>query len=321
MNPTQGLYGLTIDSDLDLHQDRPGVPGATVDVRILVGPEVDAPEGLPDGRRLVQYGVGDERYYTMVERQDQSYLLRFHGSCDVTVSSGLDEMTVRRVPGAAPGIEKVLTIGASLAFQLYWRSQLVLHSAAVDMGDHALAFVGNSGTGKSTLAALLCSEGARLITDDVLRVDDVATLPVARLGATEIRLRKGADALIERFDARTPGRRTSADSRQVLRLSAGARDRLPLGALVIPQPSVGLDRVVLEPLSARDALFVLLGFPRLLGWQDPLVLRRQFELTSSLVRTVPVVIARVPWGPPFRADLVDQLLESLSGVAAGVRAH
>ncbi|RYV50744.1 hypothetical protein [Pengzhenrongella frigida] len=321
MNAAQLLYGLTIHSDLELNQDRPSPARAPVDVRVRVGPEVDVPAEPLDGRCLVRYGVGDQKYYTMVERPDGSALLRFHGSCDVVVSRGLDEMTVRRAPGAEPGIEKVLTTGASLAFLLYRRSHLVLHASAVDLGDHALAFVGNSGMGKSTMAALLCSDGARLITDDVLRIDDVTTVPVARLGATEIRLRKGADSLAERFDSHVPGRRTSADARQVLRLSDGARDRLPLRALVIPQPSPGLDRVVIEQLGTREALFALLGFPRILGWQDQGVLQNQFELTGALVRRIPVVVARVPWGPPFQPGLVGQLLDAVSEVVGGVPAH
>ena len=33
------------------------------------------------------------------------------------------------------------------------------------------------------------------------------------------------------------------------------------------------------------------------------VLRAQFELASAIAEQVPVFLARVPWGPPFRSDI------------------
>src|SRR5699024_10071846 len=158
---------------------------------------------------------------------------------------------------------------------------------------------------------LLCSDGGVLITDDVLRVDDVAGRPVARLGATELRLRKGADSLVARFAAAAPQVRRSADDREVPRLPDGATDRLRLEVIVIPFPSRTTDRVEVRPVPGPEALLALSGYPRLLGWQDPVVNRRQFALTADLVQRVPVVAASVPWGPPFRAELVEELKDKV----------
>lgn len=300
------LYGLVVQSDTELHQDRPAPPGALPDVTVVRGPATAATSDLPAGETILRCDGATRTVYAFA-RRDDGFTLRFFGACDVLVSPTLDRMEVRSVRGSDEGMASVLTTGGSLAFQLYQRGHLVLHASAVEVDGAAWGFAGRAGMGKSTMAALMCSAGGALVTDDVLRVDDVPGRPVARLGATELRLRKGADSLVTRFDGGGPQVRRSADDREVLRLSDGAADRLPLEVLVIPFPSRTADRVEVRRVPGPDALLALSGYPRLIGWRDPEVMRHQFALTAALVEQVPVIAARVPWGPPFRAGLVDEL--------------
>lgn len=304
------LYGLVVDSDTDLHQDRPAPAGAAPDVLIRRGTQTEPTTDLPPGEPILKCDGATRSVYAFT-RRDDGFTLRFFGVCDFDVTPGLDRMEVRTVRGANEGMASVLTAGASLAFQLYQRGHLVLHASAVEVDGAAWGFVGYSGMGKSTMAALLCSDGGALITDDVLRVDDVSRRPVARLGATELRLRKGADSIAGRFDSGAPQVRRSADDREVLRLRDGATDRLPLDVLVIPFPSRTIDRVEVHRLSTTEALLALSGYPRLLGWRDPAVQRQQFERTATLVDRVPVLAANIPWGPPFPAALVGELKDRI----------
>ncbi len=55
-----------------------------------------------------------------------------------------------------------------LALLLRWRGMTCLHASAVRVGDGAVAFVGDVGSGKSTTAAALGQMGYPLITDDLL---------------------------------------------------------------------------------------------------------------------------------------------------------
>lgn len=314
MTDRQTLYGLLVESEIDLHQDRDTPTGGTPDVVVTRGAEVTTVEP-PEGRTLVCLGDDEAPLYRMVEAPDGGYLLRFTRACDVVVSPDLSTMTVSRHVDAVPGLESVLTTGAAMAFQLYARGLLVLHASAVQTGDVSVGFVGCSGMGKSTMAALLCSEGSSLITDDVLRVDVVDGVHVSRLGATELRLRKGADELSSRFAAGTPARRTSADARQILAPGGAARDRTPLAALVVPLPDRGTHELRLERLVGKDALLTLLSYPRLVGVVDPAISTAQLALTAALVRDVPVVAAHVPWGPPFAPDLGARLVDGLAEIA------
>ena len=62
-------------------------------------------------------------------------------------------------------LAQVLPLAAAL------RGMEILHASAVEMAGRAVAFLGSSGVGKTTLAARIVVRGARLVTDDVLAVD------------------------------------------------------------------------------------------------------------------------------------------------------
>ncbi|NLE96622.1 MAG: hypothetical protein GX596_01350, partial [Propionibacterium sp.] len=244
----------------------------------------------------------DKQYYTAV-RDDDGYLLRFYRTCDVRIDETLSRAWVHLYPDADPDIAAVLAGGTVLAFILAMRGEAVLHASAVQVGDDAIAFVGASGMGKSTSATLLCADGAKLITDDLLRLDLSRTPPTCALGATEVRLRKSAGELSERF-ATTPGRRTTGDLRDAIAAGASTTEDLPLRAIIIPAPDHdGRAQAFFEQPDPMTAFLLLSRFPRLLGWEDESILRRHFQQLGDLLDTVPVYVARLPWGPPFPDDV------------------
>lgn len=298
--PPQRLYGLTVAADFDLHQDRPAPAGTPVDVTVVDGAPMAEDRRTPPGTVLLDFGTEPDRWYTATRRDDGSVLLRVHGVCDFAVSPDLSTVTLHLVHGTAPGMRAIMTTGTLLALQLYLRGSAVLHASAVEKDGTAIAFLGHSGMGKSTLAALLCAQGARVVSDDVVPVRSTGDAPLVPLGATELRLRAGAEAVT----AGLPGLRSrvSADERTVVRLTPPGTDAVRLGAVVIPRPNRD-GRLELEALDAKSALFALLSFPRLMGWQDPTVLAQVFTHGSWLVRSVPVLVGHVPWGPPFREDI------------------
>ena len=317
MTDLQRLYGLVVESEFPLHQERPVPVGTPVDVHVRWGEARRRRQQSrhPEGRVLLEAAWGRRTDYVFLERLDGSFLLRFFGACDAEVSPDLSDIAVHPVEGADPGIAVVLTTGAILAFQLYRRGGAVLHASAVEVDGQALAFVAPSGGGKSTMATLLCADGAGLITDDVLAVDRDLTV---RLGATGLRLRKGADVLVGLFGSSAPDRRRSADDRQILSPRASTTDSLPLAALVVPFPDRRLRHVRVERRDPKNALFDLLSFPRLLGWKDPGVLGAQLGNLATLVAGVPVYRARVPWGPPFSPLVAAELRAAIPELAQAV---
>ena len=168
-------------------------------------------------------------------------------------------MHVRRDPAGRDELIPILLAGTVSAFLLTLRGHTVLHASAVAVDGEALAFVGQSGRGKSTVAAPMCVDGAELVTDDVLVVD--AGPPVTCIGgAPELRLReKAAEIAALHPDAAT---RETADNRLAFTPRPGPVESLPLAAIVIPAPSRTHSEVEVRRLEPSAALFSLLGFPR-----------------------------------------------------------
>ncbi len=187
------------------------------------------------------------------------------------------------------------------------RGETVLHASAVALD--GLAFVGQSGRGKSTVAALLCLDGAELVTDDVLAMDTGPPVTCTG-GAPELILRDGAAVLAEsQPDART---RVTADDRLALALRVAPLEPVPLAAIVIPAPSHTATDVEIRRLPPSTAVFWLLAFPRVHGWCRPDVISRDFAVISQIADTIPVYDVTIPWGPPFDPGVA----RSLAALAA-----
>lgn len=61
--------------------------------------------------------------------------------------------------------------GTAMALLLHQRGIITLHAGAVSIDDRVIGFVGNSGAGKSTTVASLCSKGYPFVSDDILALD------------------------------------------------------------------------------------------------------------------------------------------------------
>jgi hypothetical protein len=188
----------------------------------------------------------------------------------------------------------------------------------VSFEGEGFGFLGGSGTGKSTVAALCCAAGARLIADDLLRLEPTSAGFRCVRGPSEIRLRQAAVSLAEWFQESAV--RQTPDDRIAVKVEAAASDRVPLRVLAVPHPSREDTRISIERLSPVEALYSLTRYARISGWRAPDFLGRQFSGFSDVAASVPVYKTVVPWGPPFPADLGLALLDKLRSQARAERA-
>ncbi|MGH3997670.1 MAG: hypothetical protein ACRDTJ_09440, partial [Pseudonocardiaceae bacterium] len=229
-------HGLAVSSAVELSLP-PGSPTLGMpDLVLRCGAERPVPDHDPPGRRLAKLSGPDGRVFYSLSRDRDRTVLRYPGLCEFVGDPNLTDITVDLHPGIDPGLVPVLAAGTLLAVHLKLRHELVLHASAVQLDGHAVAFVGSSGMGKSTLAAVLSRNGCGLVTDDVLRVDltDTAVVRVYP-GSTESRLRMSARQLAD--TAPSDAVRATADGRLALRPHARASEPLPLTACVVPRPS------------------------------------------------------------------------------------
>ena len=165
-------YGLSIACDfalpeLGLCED--STPRAAPDVEVRLGQALEAnsfeaeEENLRadlDVGRLAWPGVG-------------RFSLRAGRQVLVEPQAGASEHTLRS-----------LLLGPVLATVLFQRGFLVLHASAVALRDAhgnwgAVAFLGESGEGKSTMAAALHARGFPLVADDIIAVPPRHNAPVS----------------------------------------------------------------------------------------------------------------------------------------------
>lgn len=146
-------YGLTFRSELSF-------------------PELSRAEGAPDAEirfeRLASLSEsGGDGPGERVSPKRTS--LELDGLGVLSVSDGR-LISINPLPGAHPAALRLAVLGTAMGLLLRQRGYLVLHASAVFVGGRGVAFVGDTGQGKSTTAAALCAHELELASDDVTAV-------------------------------------------------------------------------------------------------------------------------------------------------------
>jgi hypothetical protein len=197
-----------------------------------------------------------------------------------------------------------LVLGQALPLAALLRGRELLHASAVCLDDRAVAFLGPSGAGKTTIATQLVARGARLLTDDVLAVTtDDATIwghrggAVARIDAAAIRRMSPAQrAALGTVEAR--------GAKWHVRPPAGPA-RATLGALYVLARGADDAGVAIRPVRPVDPA-VLLGSAFLPYLDAGDRLSRQLDIVAAIAAAVPLhaVDAGRRAGPSATAEAV-----------------
>ena len=109
--------------------------------------------------------------WTQFYRTQSGYLLRFPDLADFELSADASAVYCRPAPGISQDTVQHLYLNQILPLALSKQGKLVFHASAVEIGGAAVAFMGASGKGKSTLAASFATSGFRFLTDDGLMLE------------------------------------------------------------------------------------------------------------------------------------------------------
>lgn len=185
------------------------------------------------------------------------------------------------------------------------RSALVLHASSVAIGEIAVAFVGASGTGKSTLALAvpLHSEKGAMIADDylVIREED-------RVAPTAIAARVWPDSAEQAQKATVSDLPTG--KKQVDAGGSPLPAPVKLSRLFVLAES---DEVEISPVTKRDAFAQLFRNAFRIDPADPLTNRETVNRISDLLNRLPLYQLSYPRSYsalPHVADLLRQHLHA-----------
>lgn len=254
-----------------------------------------AAESMPADAEALGTDQVDATAYARLYRSRHGWHLVYDdtGRFDIDTSG---RAIVWRAPATASEDAARLDImGRVLATAMHAAGDVCFHASAVAIEGEAIALLGAKGFGKSTLAWALVRAGARLLTDDTLRVELDAT-PLAYPGVHELRLRSDAARRLPPSprQARPAGDRLVVDALEPARLQT---DAVPLAALYLLSPVSTLPGGAAARVSVLPSVPSALSLVRhakiapLLTGGDAVALLDRVVL---LARRVPVRLLEVP---------------------------
>jgi hypothetical protein len=204
-------------------------------------------------------------------------------------------------------------VGRILPWAAVLRGLEVLHASAVAIDGRAVAFVGATGAGKTSLALQLVARGARFLTDDVLALDEGGLR--AHPGAAIAAVRPEERELIPAATWDRLGAVLGHSEKTYVEVprEPGA---VPLAALYFLVPGGGSSVAPLERVDPR----LLLSSTFVLGVQTPERLRNQLDVCATLARAVPMFSLGVSpeAGSRQLADVVERHARATLGAAAAL---
>ncbi len=306
------VYGLTLAIDRPLLSLGPTESAGAADVTLsFVEPGTLRAAVPPDRLTMPQ-----DDWIAHAFLPDGRFYLDAPGVVEAIVSADGRAVACSSGSKADPRSVEANLLNIVLGTALTLAGEEPLHATAVDLGSRAIGLLGPSGAGKSSLAAFLVGQGARLVTDDVLRIELVDGRAIAWPGPRRLKL----------FEE--PARRFLPDA-----LAAGSFNPLS-GKMMVPPPEAGAspDAVPLSALywlgdlpghpaptgasalrlSGHEIVRVLLSSPMDDRNTSPGRLARQLRFAGQLAALLPIHALRYPRRFDLMADVAAEIFRTAS---------
>jgi hypothetical protein len=285
------------------------MPARTVEVQAGEGTPPDLP---PDGY-VHCWPRASATPFLQVARVRDGFLLRFDRLADFVVSN--DGSEVRFWPAAGSNDETLrhLTLDQVLPRVLTHLGRHVVHAAAVEVARRGIAFLGETGRGKSTLTASFRAAGYALLSDDGVLVHErgtdvlvEATYPSLRLWPDTLAGVLGSDQGVSPMAHYSTKRRLT-----------GLVDRHPsepvtLAAIYrLDGEPTGSSNVEILPVPPKDAAMALISNTFKLDVVDRTQAQQLLQFYAHVAERVPAYSLRLRRGFERLDDVRQALLEHL----------
>jgi hypothetical protein len=228
-------------------------------------------------------------------RRAEEYLLRFPGLGDFFIRLTPPTVDVFPAPEAVGTTIAHLLMDQVLPRLLCHQGRVILHASAVALpDDRGIAFIGDSGRGKSTLATSFYQSGCTLLTDDCLQLDSMggqvrglAAYPSLRLWPESIREFFSEATSFDTVTHYSSKQQLILRDVQRVRYGPAALDALFL--LEDPASAGPDDPIRIEPISGAAAAMAMIEAAFTLDVASRDVVRESFHRTVRLARAgIPV---------------------------------
>ena len=268
-----------------------------------------------DSEPFHRYVFEDGTVWTEFYRSGDRYLLRFPGLADFEVSADGTEVVALPSKDTDAVTLEHLYINQLIPLALSRQGRPAYHASVVTVPGGAVAFIGKTGMGKSTLAASFALDDSAFLTDDSLIVEETDTGCRALPSHASLRLwEDSVEALID------------ADNPQADPVSYSSKTRLLAGDALAynkePQPLLAayvLERrnaavISIQALTGLDRYMAWLGNSFLLDIEDHALLAQHFEWTHRISGAVPTFSLDYPRDYGILPDVRDAIRHHVNDI-------
>ena len=293
------VYGLTIESAFPLGTLPPAATEEGADVRILCA--------TPGAFLGFESSASGTTWYRHELLADGSVYLAI--PCVLQAIISADGRTARCAPApdGDPRSFEANVLNFVLIAALTLQGEEPLHATVVRVDDRAIGFLGDSGTGKSTLAAFLLAAGAELVTDDMLRIAYDGGQAMAYRGPPRLKL---FDEQARRLlpSAARDAAFNPMSGKLLVEAASSSDDRFPLAALFWLDEAA--PTIAVRRMQGVEAIKTLLTSTLHRDHRPPERTERQLRVLQRLATSVPLFGLAYP-----------RRHEALPAVADAVRRH
>ena len=247
---------------------------------------IDARPQEPLGQKYYQkWTLPNGSCCTTFHRLNDEYVVRFPGLADFILSkNGLNvtaypELDISKQTIQHLYLNQIVPLSRSCQFKL------TLHGSAIEIDNYSVGFIGESGRGKSTLAASFSTSGYRFLSDDGFLLEEIDSQYIVQPNHPSIRLLEdSSQALIPETIRYTPPIDYTSKSRfysdkQML----FCKDASPLRYVYFLGEG-DTDQVSITQVAGCEAVIELERHSFLLDMEDRKMLIKHFELLSALAK-------------------------------------
>lgn len=285
-------FGIEIEAGFDLPGLAPVAGPAHGPVTHVALAELDELWDAEGATRVEEERLGGSEAVRWIDhRPGLGYRFHAEGFGDAVVSEAGTEVWCAP-PQLEPWSWQRFLVGRVLPWAAVLQGREVFHAGAVVVGDAAIAFVGATGAGKTSLAARALLAGARFVTDDVLALERAGDAVLAHPGAGLLCMRPAELDTLGPGEVERLGRVLGVSGKTYLEVE---REEVPrrLAGVFFLVAGEGAPRT--EPLAPDPRL--LLGSTFNESLVGPERLRRHLDLCADIADHVPAWRLHVgAWG-------------------------
>lgn len=289
------LYGYVIDSAVDLNL--PPSPVGDADIIVRLAPEIDGnfPEYLKSSHFEDQY----QRLYWPFLGIAEIYFGK------KVIFTPLNDVDI--------SLFSFALVGPVIGMILHTKSFLTLHASCIALEGKGVAFMGDKGAGKSTIAAALIEGGHQLVADDIAAIKVENGLDVCQYGYPSMKLSEATlSAFPKAFDGQPQFARSPIGDKHIVKLPEADRTSVPLASLFLlgrgSEPR-------LRRLTDEEAFACLMRYSYPIRFGNDVL---RISVSKSFLENVAATSNRIPVYELTSVDSIDQISESVKLVEQAV---